>query len=160
MKNLLAIFLMVFLFASCEGPMGPPGLDGEDGGITEWLVDKDITVYPRDWKLVNNHDGNPFYMYEYKIKDADYDLYLDAYDYGLVTTYMYLDYNDDIEAQTALPNPIDKMDENDNSITWRETYASEHTRNGFIIFKMTISDFFIEEGKTPPETHFKLVITY
>ena len=49
MKNLLAIFLMVFLFASCEGPMGPPG---QDGGITEWWIKEDIKVKSSDWELV------------------------------------------------------------------------------------------------------------
>ena len=62
MKNLLAIFLMVFLFASCEGPMGPPGRDGEDGGITYWIFDKDIQVKSSDWELVDNGNNEPFYM--------------------------------------------------------------------------------------------------
>ena len=54
MKNLLAIFLMVFLFASCEGPMGPPGRDGEDGTKTYWIFDKDIPVMSGDWEFVEN----------------------------------------------------------------------------------------------------------
>ena len=65
MKNLLAIFLMAILFVSCEGeigPMGPPGNDGKDGATTEWLIEKDIAVYPSDWKLVNDQYGNLFHV--------------------------------------------------------------------------------------------------
>ncbi len=62
MKNLLAIFLMVFLFASCEGPMGPPGRDGEDGGITYWIFDKDIQVKSSDWELVDNGNNEPLHV--------------------------------------------------------------------------------------------------
>ena len=108
MKNLLAIFLMVFLFASCEGPMGPPGRDGEDGGITYWIFDKDIQVKSSDWELVDNGNNEPFYMYEYRIADKDFDIYQDAYKEGLITCYMYLDHGEDKEAQTALPNPVNR----------------------------------------------------
>ena len=155
MKNLLAIFLMVFLFASCEGPMGPPGRDGEDGTKTYWIFDKDIPVMSGDWEFVENK-GEPFYMYEYKISDEDFDLYKDAYDEGLITCYMYLDYNTSKEAQTALPNPVNRLDSENN--IWTETYAAEYTKDGFIIFKVTFSDFFTDQR--PPETHFNAVITY
>lgn len=84
MKNLLAIFLMVFLFTSCEGDMGPMGPPGEDGGITYWVFDEDILVKSSDWQLVDN-GGKPFYMYEYRIADKDYDIYQKAYAEGLIT---------------------------------------------------------------------------
>ena len=109
MKNLLAIFLMALLFASCEGPMGPPGKDGDDGSKTYWIFDKDIPVESGDWELVDN-GGEPFYMFQYRISDEDFDLYQDAYDEGLITCYMYLDYNTSKEAQTALPNPVNRID--------------------------------------------------
>lgn len=155
MKNLLAIFLMVFLFTSCEGDMGPMGPPGEDGGITYWVFDEDILVKSSDWQLVDN-GGKPFYMYEYRIADKDYDIYQKAYAEGLITCYMYLDFDKATEAQTALPNPVNQIDE-DNNI-WTETYAAEYTRDGFIIFKVTFSDFFTDQR--PPETHFKAVLTY
>lgn len=158
MKNLLAIFLMAILFTSCEGemgPMGPPGEPGQDGGITFWVFDSDIPVRSSDWKLVDN-GGKPYYMYEYRIADKDFDVYQDAYYEGLITCYMYLDYGQDFEAQTALPNPVNQID-NENNI-WTETYAAEYTKDGFIIFKVTMSDFFVDQR--PPETHFKAVITY
>ena len=50
MKNLLAIFLMAILFVSCDGeigpmgPPGPPGEPGQDGGITEWWIDKNLSL--------------------------------------------------------------------------------------------------------------------
>ncbi|WP_304245911.1 hypothetical protein [Parabacteroides gordonii] len=159
MKNLLAIFLMAILFVSCEGeigPMGPPGNDGKDGATTEWLIEKDIAVYPSDWKLVNDQYGNPFFMYEYRVKDKDMSLYEDAYDEGLITGYMYLDFGTNREAQTALPNPVNRRDDDNN--TWTDTYAAEYTVDGFIIFKVTMSDFFVEER--PLEAHFRIALTY
>lgn len=155
MKNLLAIFLMVFLFASCEGPAGPPG---QDGGITEWWIKEDIKVKSSDWELVYNENKDPIYIYEYRIDDQDMSLYTDTYRKGLITTYMYLDFDDDAEAQTALPNPVHRRDAKDNSILWTETYSCDYTRDGFLIFKVTFSDFFTDQR--PPETHFKAVITY
>ena len=152
MKNLLAIFLMAFLLASCEGPMGPPG---KDGGITEWWEKEDILVKSSDWELVDNY-GEPFYMYQYRISDENFSLYQDAYKKGLITCYMYLDHGKDKEAQTALPNPVNRLDSENN--IWTETYAAEYTKDGFIIFKVTFSDFFTDQR--PPETHFKAVITY
>ena len=32
MKKLLSLVIVAFLFA-CEGPQGPPGFDGQDGGL-------------------------------------------------------------------------------------------------------------------------------
>ena len=155
MKNLLAIFLMVFLFASCEGPMGPPG---QDGGITEWWIKEEIKVKSSDWELVYNENKDPIYIYEYRIDDQDMSLYTDTYRKGLITTYMYLDFDDDAEAQTALPNSVHRRDAKDNSILWTETYSCDYTRDGFLIFKVTFSDFFTDQR--PPETHFKAVLTY
>lgn len=155
MKNLLAIVLMVFMFSSCEGEMGPMGPPGEDGGITYWVVAEEIHVKSSDWELVENN-GEPFYIYEYRIADKDFDVYQDAYGKGLITTYMYLSYDSDGEAQTALPNPVDRRDSDNNY--WTETYAAEYTKDGFIIFKVTFSDFFVDQR--PPETYFKAVITY
>lgn len=156
MKNLLAIFLMAVLFVSCDGEVGPMGPPGKDGSATEWLIEKDIAVYPSDWKLKEDLDGNPFFMYEYRIKDEDWTLYEDAYYEGLITGYMYLDFGTNKEAQTALPNPIDRRDK-DNNI-WTETYAAEYTKDGFIIFKVTMSDFFVDQR--PLETHFRIALTF
>lgn len=158
MKNLLAIFLMVFLFASCEGPMGPPGLDGQDGGITEWWIKEVIEVKSNDWELKYDQEGgNPFFIYQYRIDDKQMDLYLDAYSEGLITSYMYLDYYDkNLQAQTALPNTIFQRDDKDN--LWQEHYSAEYTLDGFIIFKVTISDFVIDQK--PPVAHFKVALTY
>lgn len=160
MKNLLAIFLMAILFVSCEGeigPMGPPGTDGKDGVTTQWWIDKNITVKSSDWELIDNGSGKPFFIYQYRIDDNNFDLYLDAYDEGLVTCYMYLDYYDkNLQAQTALPNTVYEKDDQNN--TWQEHYSAEYTLDGFIIFKVTISDFFVDQR--PPEAHFKAAITF
>lgn len=154
MKNLLAIFLMVFLFASCEGPMGPPGKDGEK---TYWVIEDEIEVKSSDWKLSSNEQGEPIFTYDFKIQDKDYDLYMDAYYEGLVTSYMYLDFGDKkLEAQTPLPNPVDRKDKNNN--TWTETYSYDYTVDGFIIFKVSVSDFYLDQK--PPTTYFRVALTF
>lgn len=154
MKNLLAIFLMVLLFASCEGPMGPPGENAEP---TYWVIENEIEVKSKDWQLSKNEAGEPIYTYDFKIKDKDYNLYMDAYDNGLVTSYMFLDFGDkNLEAQTPLPNPVDRQDKDGNQ--WRETYSYDYTIDGFIIFKVSISDFFLDQK--PPTTYFRVALTY
>lgn len=156
MKNLLAIFLMAFLFASCEGPMGPPGRDGEDGGITYWGVEK-VEIKSNEWKVQNDKNGDPaYYSFDYKIKDTDFNTYLDTYGDGLVTAYMYLDHGTNIEAQTPLP-AIVPLIESDN-YNWREYYSYEYTTDGFVIFTVKYSDFILDQR--PPTSYFRIVLTY
>ncbi len=160
MKNLLAIFLMAILFASCEGPMGPPGrdgLDGENSEPTSLVIDYQIEVRSSDWKLSKTEAGEPIYTYDFRIKDKDFDLYKKAYYEGLVTSYMYLDFGDkDLEAQTPLPNPVNRQD-NEGHL-WTETYSYDYTVDGFIIFKVSVSDFFLDQK--PPTTYFRVALTY
>ena len=155
MKNLLAIFLMAILFVSCEGPQGEPGRDGTS---TYWIIEDEIEVKSNDWKLSSNEEGEPIYTYDFRIKDKDYDLYMNAYYTGLVSCYMYLDFGDDkLEAQTPLPNPVDRQDKDGNK--WTETYSYDYTIDGFIIFKVSISDFFLDQK--PPTTYFRAAaLTY
>ena len=154
MKNWLAIFLMAILFVACEGPQGPPGLDAEH---TYCVIEDEIEVKSSDWKLSSNEAGAPIFTYDYRIKDKDYDLYMDAYYKGLVTSYMYLDFGDkNLEAQTPLPNPVNQHDNEGN--TWTETYSYDYTVDGFIIFKVSISDFYLDQK--PPTTYFRVALTY
>lgn len=152
MKNLLAIFLMALLFTSCEGEMGPPG---QDGGITYWGVEY-VEIGSNQWKTSYDSNGEPYYSCDYKIKDTDFNTYLDTYDGGLVTAYMYLDYNTDMEAQTPLP-AIVPLRESDN-YQWREYYSYEYTPDGFVIFTVKYSDFVIDQK--PPTSNFRIVLTY
>lgn len=157
MKNLLAIFLMAILFVSCEGPQGPQGLPGDNAEPTLWVIENDIEVRSSDWKLSKNEAGEPIYTYDFRIKDKDYALYMKAYENGLVTSYMYLDHKDDkLEAQTPLPNPVDRQDKDGNQ--WTETYSYDYTIDGFIIFKVSVSDFYLDQK--PPTTYFRVAITF
>lgn len=157
MKNLLVIFLMTLLFVSCEGHMGPPGQDGQNAEQTYWVIEDEIEVKSSDWKLSSNEAGDPIYTYDYRIKDKDYDLYMDAYYEGLVTAYMYLDFGDkELEAQTPLPNPVNRRDNEGN--IWTETYSYDYTVDGFIIFKVSVSDFYLDQK--PPTTYFRVALTY
>lgn len=157
MKNLLAILLMAILFVSCEGPMGPPGEPGQDGLATSWVIEDEIEVRSSDWKLSSNEEGEPIYTYDFRIKDSDYELYKKAYYEGLVSCYMYLDFGDEnLEAQTPLPNPVDRQDNEGHQ--WRETYSYDYTTDGFIIFKVSISDFFLDQK--PPTTYFRAALVF
>ena len=150
---------MAILFTSCEGEIGPMGPPGKDGNTTEWWIDKNIAVKPGDWILKDNGSGKPFFIYEYRIDDQNYSLYQDAYAEGLISSYMYLDYHDkDIQAQTALPHTVYEKDDHNNN--WEEHYSAEYTIDGFIIFKVTISDDFFLDQK-PPTTYFRAAaLTY
>lgn len=152
MKNLLAIFLMALLFTSCEGEMGPPG---KDGGITYWGVEY-VEIAPDQWQISEDPNGELYYSYDYKIKDTDFNTYLDTYEDGLVTAYMFLDFDTDKEAQTPLP-AIVPLRESDN-YQWREYYTYEYTPDGFVIFTVKYSDFVMDTR--PSRSNFRIVLTY
>jgi hypothetical protein len=60
MKKLLSVLLVVVCLASCEGPMGPQGIPGEQ---TQW---KPVyyTVKTQDWHLIGGENNqNSYYQY-------------------------------------------------------------------------------------------------
>ncbi|GAA4299904.1 hypothetical protein [Aestuariibaculum suncheonense] len=80
MKKVISILVLSFLFFTCEGPQGPPGRDGFDGGLIvssafeieidfnaannyEYFESYGFTVYPSDvvmvyisWETDNGQD--------------------------------------------------------------------------------------------------------
>lgn len=148
MKHLLAIFLMVFLFASCEGPAGPPGRDGNE---TWWYVSKIIKVDTRDWELATNADGINYYFYEYKLSDLDGELY----DKGNAFARMFLDFDTNIEAIAPLEHTIQCQDTNGNK--WNEIYGFEYYPGG-VMFTVKFDDFVTD--LRPPTQYFQVVLNY
>lgn len=155
MRCFLTMLLIALLFSSCEGPMGPSGDPGKDGAITYWGVEN-VVIGSDQWEIHYDSNDEPYYSCDYKIKDTDFNTYLDTYNDGLVTAYMYLDHNTNLEAQTPLPAII-PLRENDN-YQWREYYSYEYTLDGFVIFTVKYSDFIVDQK--PPTSHFRIVLTY
>lgn len=148
MKNLLTLFLMVFLFASCEGPAGRDGLDGE--GIW-WHVTKPIKVNSSDWELGKNADGVLYYFYEYNLNELDYDVY----DSGKVSARIFLDFDSDIEALAPLEHTIQRQ--NSNGEKWNEIYGYEYYPGG-LMFTVKFDDF--DTTQRPPTQYFQVVLNY
>ena len=148
MKNLLAIFLMAILFASCEGPAGAPGKDGQ--GIW-WHVTDPIKVNSNQWELGENAEGVPFYFYEYNIKELDGDVY----DGGKVQVRMFLDFDTNIEAIAPLEHTEQRQDKDGNK--YNEIYGYEYYPGG-IMFTVKFGDFITEQR--PPTQYFQVVLNY
>lgn len=145
MKNLLAIFLMVFLFASCEGPAG------KDGEGIWWHVSDPIKVNSSQWELGENAEGVPFYFYEYNINNLD----KDVYDGGKVQVRMFLDFDTNIEALTPLEHTEQRQDKDGNQ--YKEIYGYEYYPGGIMI-TVKFGDFIVDQR--PPTQYFQVVLNY
>lgn len=148
MKNLLAILLMVVMFSSCEGEMGPPGKDGE--GMW-WHVTEPIKVNSSQWELAQTPEGIPYYFYEYQIKELNSDIY----DGGKVLVRMFLDFDTNIEALAPLQHTEQREDKEGNR--YNEIYGYEYYPGG-IMFTVKFGDFIAEQR--PPTQYFQVVLNY
>lgn len=148
MKNLLAIFLMVFLFASCEGPAGEPGRDGE--GIW-WHVTEPFRINSNQWEMAETTDGIPYYFYEYRIDQLDNDVY----NGGKVAVRMFLDFDTSMEAIVPLEHTEQREDQDGNR--FNEIYGYEYYP-GTILITVKYGDFIVEQR--PPSQYFQVVLNY
>jgi len=148
-KILFLLSAAIMLFASCEGPAGRDGRDGE--GIY-WFVD-DYTINANQWELVNGVDQlNSFYRAEIKVPKLTKDIYED----GNVFCYMYQRV-DGKEVQTLLPFTLPKGQKNPNGTEdlWTETYAYDFMVGSIMIY-VNYSDFYT--SNRPPTTSFRVVM--
>jgi hypothetical protein len=140
-KNLFLLSIMIFAFASCEGPAGRDGLDGESIGFYV----ENIHVRSQDWTRVRTDRYTTLYQYV-----ANVDVREDAYENGIVNAYLF-QWNDasNSEVQTQLPYWIQHTD---GANTWLEGY-------NFDFDKGTVA-FFVEwqNGVNPPESYFRVVV--
>lgn len=148
MKNLLAIFLMAFVFVSCEGPMGPPGEKGE--GIY-WFVSDPIKITSNQWEEGTTSEGIPFYFYEVAVPELDNDIY----NGGKVTGRIFLDFNTDIEALAPLEHTLQRQ--NQAGEKWNEIYSFEYYPKS-VLFTVKFGDF--HAGQRPPTQYFQIVLNY
>ena len=146
MKKLLILsFVVVALFASCEGPPGRDGIDNE----MYWFV-REYTVASGRWELVNDEEPyGSYFQYPITISELDQELFKK----GNVFCYMYRG-----NVQTPLPFTIHYIETDDASdYLWTETYSFEFS-NRAITFYVNYSDF--KTSIRPPETTFRVVLNY
>jgi hypothetical protein len=140
-KNLFLWAMMIFVFASCEGPAGRDGLDGESIGFYV----ENITVKSQDWKYVSSDRYVTLYQYI-----VNMDIREDAYENGIVNAYLFQwNSTSKSEVQTPLPYWIQHTD---GANTWLEGY-------NFDFDKGTIA-FYVEwkNGVNPPESYFRVAV--
>lgn len=143
-KILFLLNAAVWLLASCEGPAGRDGIDGE----IYWFV-KEYNVSSDRWELVN--DVEPFGSYfQYSITVPELDQGI--FKRGNVFCYMYRGAN----VQTPLPFTIHYVEKNGNTdYFWTETYTFELSPRT-ITFYVNYNDF--KTGIRPPDTTFRVVL--
>jgi hypothetical protein len=140
MKKFLLIFAAVLLlFASCEGPAGHDGLDGND---FEFYVEN-FTVRSGDWKYVSEGRYTTLYQCIVKVEIGG-----KAYEDGIVEVYMFQTDNGS-EVQTPLPYWMQHtVGEN----TWLEGYNYDFDDESVAFYAE------VEKGTIPLPCYFRVVI--
>ena len=155
MKKLFFLLSVVlFTFASCEGPPGRDGLDGRDGAGTYWFV-KTYTIQSNQWTLINGEDQlNSYFRAQISIPKLDRELY----ERGNVQCYMFQNINN-TEVQTPLPFtiPLGEKGTGGGELLWTETVSFDFYP-GTITFYVNYSDFYT--SNRPGTVTFRVVLTY
>ncbi len=128
LKPISLLFITLIALSSCYR-------DNED----VWFVDE-FQVESRHWQLVGGVDQEDSY-YEYifdRIPDGE------PYYEGIVTAYMYLDYNTDYEVQTPLPYTEYRLgtDGHGNDVYYSIHFTYDVKADGTIAFKAYVSDHY------------------
>lgn len=145
MKKLFGFILLLGLFISCEGPMGPPGADGSG----TWRIE-DITVNNREWQYSSDSDGqNGHYFYSINFPD------IDKFIYNNGKVFVSLEFEDSYGNFTQQDLPIVRHYE-DNGKKWTRTIDFDYSK-GNITFYVTDSEF--KEGR-PEEMLFRVVLLW
>lgn len=143
MKNFLVIFLMAFVFASCEGPMGPPG-----EGVETQVIN--FTVKEADWKLIDDGQGlNKSFTYTFNAREIT----KSVCDNGTVVGYLYQEIGN-TTVQTSLSCSIPFEDKTGH--TWTETYSFDF-EPGYVTFNIMYSDFNVNQN--PRTQDFRIVLS-
>ena len=143
MKKIIGLLMLLVAFTACEGPMGSEGPMGPEGpagsgdGVVEGWKNITFTVKSEDWQLINNMDGDPYYMYEFQWDElTDY-----VYEEGIVLGYLFTQVGG-IETMTPLPYVLHRQDAKGNQ--WTETYTYD-VSPGYVAFYATYNDFKVQE---------------
>jgi hypothetical protein len=147
----LLLSLIALTFVSCEGPMGPPGLQGEPGEGMSWRI-MNYTVLEKDWKLEGRvGELNSYYWFEFAEKEVTNFVC----ENGNVFGYRWLNNN----TQTPLGQvvPVGERDNHGNEFLFTEIYSFSF-RPGYVTFYVDYSDF--ETGVRPGTCDFRIVVNY
>ncbi|MCD7916087.1 MAG: hypothetical protein LUG96_13040 [Tannerellaceae bacterium] len=151
MKKLILLFVAIFSFIACEGPMGPEGPAGESG-LSYWFVD-DFTVSRNQWSLVTDADGlNAHYACDVRIDELTWEIYDDA----LIKLYVFLDPADTDAGMIELPD-IYPFQDIDTGSTY-DIYCGAILYEGGVKFTVKYSDF--ADNVLPPTMKFHVVFVY
>jgi len=146
MRKAILLFFVAVLAAACEGPMGPPGRDGEpglDGANTNWKI-IDIDVLSRQWQVDIDANGNRFYFAQFNVPELTQFIY----DNGTVLAYYELN---------GVQQPLPYTRHNgDNGYYWTRTIDFEFTTKS-MTFYVTDSDF---ADDPPPTIYFRVVLLW
>ena len=142
MKKHVTVLLSLWTlaFASCEGPMGPPGEPGE--GFVPYV--ERFVILPHKWEPCGSND----YVNFYRSEPFPIDIGNNAYNNGFVNVYLFqLDAGNEI--QTQLPYWVQYTDRGN---TWLEGYNFDFDR-GTIVFYADC-----RKGQLPPTCEFRVVV--
>ena len=146
-KNLLLLTAVLWFFASCEGPAGRDGLDGQG---MNWNV-LNYTVYEGDWELVGRPDELGSY-YKYTFSEKSLTKFI--CEEGNVFGYRWIDAN----TQTPLAQAVFMAENVHGEILYFSDMFSFSFSPGYITFYVDYSDF---ATKTlPPSCDFRIVMNW
>jgi len=128
MKKTILLFIIALFVVSCEGPMGPQGLDGPQGYGTNWKI-VNLEVKSSNWIESIDKDGlNRYYSCNFAMPEIDAMIY----DEGTVIAYI-----DNGTSQQTLPSV--RHFENINN-KWTQTIDYEFSEGNIDLF-VTNSNF-------------------
>jgi hypothetical protein len=138
MKKVLFLFAAVLFFASCEGPMGPPGRPGQDA-----------VVFSRTIEVRNWIDEGPFFTASISVPQ----LTRDIFDNGAIIIYHEWQENG---AWVARPLPFALQVLDGNGDIWTEEQWDFEFWVGGVMIYYTVSDLFFEGS--PGRQNFRIVL--
>ena len=158
MKNIFGLLLVVMLgVVACEGPMGPPGLPGENAIPTEWAI-CDFEIIKYDWELIGRpNEIGSFYYYVFDVPEITPLIFDDG------AVICYYQYRDDFGKNVQTPLPFTyyniSIDDYGNESPFA-VQISYDVLPGSIAFKLVFSDFYTGVFEPPSICKFKLTLIY
>ncbi|MDR1340778.1 MAG: hypothetical protein LBK58_12105 [Prevotellaceae bacterium] len=152
MKTIKYIAVAIFSLAVFNSCTDSTNLPPEDFDVPNWYTEN-LEVKASDWKLVGGIDEIDSY-YEYIFDNFPY---VD----GIVSVYMYQNFDKNTELQIPLPYTSYEVDilDNGEEVYYSIQYSYDIARDGSIALKVHVSDYFT--GLFRPDTEvFRVAIIW
>jgi len=143
-KFIAISFIAIAFFYSCTINEHPSDVYEESWYVEEFTV--------KNWKLVGAPDA-PGSYFEYVYANIPLD---PAYFDGIITAYIYENYDTPAERQLPLPHTYYELD---NNVPYSVQYTYELRPNNTIAFKVYVSDYYTA-GFNPGIITFRLTIIW